>query len=58
MKRRVSISALVKKINEGMDGAKLVQDMYGEECADAYHKIMKSLNSVKTLKIEIEQFTG
>ena len=44
-------------INEGSEGVRLVQEMYTDECAEAYQKIMKSLNTIKSLKIEIDHFT-
>lgn len=48
----------MRKINEGMsEGGKLMADTFTEECADFYQKMMKSLNTIKILKIEIDQYT-
>lgn len=59
MKKRNLISGYVKKINEGNENfnASHIKDLYSEDCADLYLKIMKSLNSIKILKIEINTFT-
>lgn len=48
----------MKRVNEGSgEGGKVIADLYTEECADLYQKMMKSLSTVKMLKIEIEQYT-
>jgi hypothetical protein len=58
MKKRQFIDTLMRKINEGMsEGGKLMADTFTEECADFYQKMMKSLNTIKILKIEIDQYT-
>lgn len=51
---------MVKKVNESSDSGvttKVMQDMFSEECYTAYHAMMKSLNVIKTLKIEINDFS-
>jgi len=54
------IKAIVAAINEGntndFNNSKILQQIYGEEIADNYQKMMKSLNTIKTLKNEIENF--
>jgi hypothetical protein len=58
MKKRTMIASLTKRINEGgSECGKIVTDMYTEECADLYMKMMKSLSSIKILKYEIDQYT-
>lgn len=59
MNKRTMIAGLMKKLNEGAtESGKQMADLYSEECADLYLKMMKSLNSIKTLKIEIEQYVS
>ena len=48
---------MLKRMNEGSSEGKLILDTYSEECADLYQKMMRSLNSIKILKIEIENYT-
>ena len=59
MQKRQAIQTQVKRLNEGNpEAAKTIADIYSAECADEYQKMMKSLNSIKTLKIEIDQYTN
>jgi Mg2+ and Co2+ transporter CorA len=60
MKKRTIIAELIKRMNEsrGSDSGRHAADMYLDECADLYQKMMKSLNSIKILKIEIENYTS
>jgi hypothetical protein len=51
------IASLLKKANEGESSKGFVQ-VYSEECADLYQKMMRSLNNIKALKYEIDQFTS
>jgi hypothetical protein len=57
MKNRLMIAALLKRMNEG-DSSKGFVQVYSEECADLYSKMMRSLNNIKSLKYEIDQFTS
>jgi hypothetical protein len=48
----------VKRLNEGSpESAKQISDLFSNECADEYQKMMKALNTIKTLKIEIDNYT-
>ena len=49
---------MVSKINEASDSfnAKNLSDVFTESCYPSYHTMMKSLNIIKTLKIEINNF--
>ncbi len=52
---------MLKKMNEGQsvgsESGKLIADTFTDECADLYQKMMRSLNSIKILKIEIDNYT-
>ena len=54
------IKIIVSAINEGstneLNNSNMLQQIYGEEVADNYQKMMKSLNTIKILKNEIENF--
>lgn len=58
MNKRIILQLLSKKINEGAEGVsvKQIQDLFLDECASLYDSMMKSLNIVKTLRIEINNF--
>lgn len=59
MKKRQLIHGLMRKFNEGSNEcAKMAADMYTDECADLYQKMMKSLGCIKVLKMEIDKYTG
>lgn len=36
----------------------MTSDLYTEECSDLYQKMMKSLSTIKILKVELETYTG
>ena len=58
MTKRQTIQSFVKKLNEGAtDSGRLINEMFGNECAEEYQKMMKALNTIKTLKIEISNYT-
>jgi hypothetical protein len=58
MQKRQTIHTLTKRLNEGgPESGKAIADIYSNECADEYQKMMKALNSIKILKIEIDQYT-
>jgi hypothetical protein len=59
MKKRSLIHGLIRKFNEGSNEcSKMAADMYTDECADLYQKMMKSLGCIKVLKMEIDKYTG
>ena len=59
MKRRSHIQTLIKRLNEGSsECGKMTSDLYTEECSDLYQKMMKSLSTIKILKVELETYTG
>ena len=48
MKKRTQIHTLIKRLNEGQnDKGKQVADIYQDECAELYQKMMKSLSQIK-----------
>jgi hypothetical protein len=48
----------MKKLNEGgTETGKMIIDTYNDECSELYQKMMKSLNLIKILKIEIDKYT-
>jgi hypothetical protein len=58
MKKRILMIQMIKKINEGQEGAsaKHLQELFIDECVPSYQNMMKSLNTIKILRVEIDSF--
>lgn len=59
MKKRERIEHIIKVVNDGGDQFSYLEalETYAEVCADLYQKMMRSLNSIKILRSEIEKFS-
>jgi hypothetical protein len=59
MKLREQLVHQAKLITQGKENANAMalQDMFTHECSDQYQKLMKSLNTIKILKIELDLFS-
>jgi hypothetical protein len=60
MNNRATIRTQIKRANEMGENPHRggFVSIYQDECADLYLKMMKSLNNIKSLKYEIDQFTS
>ena len=58
MNIRERVATLVKKLNEGDKSVnfKHIQSVMVDEASDCYSRMMKSLCTIKALKIEIDSF--